>query len=838
MFKRVLSILIIIAIIIILSFSLTTCDDKDGHIFYKTTEVTGYKSLGSTGNLEFSNTQDLIKVCQNDYLQIFYDSKTYNLSVFDRRSGKLYTVNPKEELSQKGNNRLAALNLVYADTQGKTGSVDSYTQSVELNQVEVITDDNSITFNYSIGDLTVGLEVTPSIISNKRFEDLLEKADASQKRTLKRRYGYVKDYDSWSRRKIANPNAIAELVAIFNDLGYTDKDLEIDNSENNVSTTVEEKIFFKVPLTFTLDTDSVVASVDLSKVEYPKSKPLVNIEFLQFFGAAKANESGYFLLPDGSGAIMPFNTVESGAQHYEAAIYGDDNALRRKVSSSQKQDAILPVFGAKYSDGGFLAVIEDGDALADVFAYNSGSTDEYNKVYSRINFLKTESVSLGNQASSDNFNYYNFQEENYNGKYSIRYIFLEKDKNDYSFMAQSYRNYLITTNQLETKKISEDSPLVLETVGGILTDKSFLGFNYKGITALTEYGDNIKMAETLTSGGVKNLKIRLTAYNGDGLQNSLLNNIKLIGELGGEKGLQNLVSKSKKLKFDVYPDFKYLTFSQSDGIVAKTGYAIKSMDSKAVSYEIINKATLEKNQQISDNLYYLTAIGKLDEINNETKKHLAEFKFKGASIADMAKSVSSDFTPSQAYDRQSASNYTSNIIRDLTSEYDLMLNSPNARNINYALLVTEAPLWSSQYSFTEDVPFYSMVYHGSVNYTGQSINFSSDSKTEFLRTVEYGALLKYTLVYRNHEIIKNSDYNWIYSANFNDNKESLIENYKSIDKLYSKVSNAQLTKHQKLAESVYLTEYSNGVKTIVNYSNSEHNCEYGKILPKDFIIID
>ncbi len=833
MFKRVLSLFTIV----ILLFSLTACGGKDSYVFHKTLEVSGYKPAGSVGNLEFNNAQKLTKVCENDYLQIFYDAKTYNLSVFDRRSGRLYSVNPRDELAQKGNTHLAALNMVYADTQGKTGSVDSYTQSVELSQVEVTYTDNSITFNYSIGDRTVGLEVTPSIISNERFEALLEKADSSQKRTLKRRYGYVKDYDSWSRRKITNPNAIAELVAIFNDLGYTAKDLEIDNAENNVSVKEDEKIFFKVPLTFTLDGDSLVASIDLSKVEYPKSKPLVYIEFLQYFGAAKANENGYFLLPDGSGAIMPFDTVESGAQHYEAVVYGEDMALRQKVSAANKQTALLPVFGANYSDGGFLAVIEDGDALADIFAYNSGSTDEYNKVYSRVNFLKTESVALGNQKGSDTFNYYNFQEENYNGKYSVRYIFLEKNKNDYGFMAQSYRNYLITTNQLKEKEIDKDSPFVLETIGGILTDKSFAGFKYKGITALTEYGDNVKMVEALASGGVKNIKIRLTAYNGDGLQNLLLNKIKIIGELGGKKGLKNLVSKSNEMNFTVYPDFEYLTFSQSNGIITKNGYAIKSMDSKAVSREVINQATLEKNQQISDNLYYLTAIGKLEKINNQTKKHLANFGFKGASIADMAKSVSSDFTPNASYDRQSASNYTSDMIKGLSSEYALMLNSANAKNINYASIVTEAPLWSSQYSFTEGVPFYSMVYHGCVNYTGQSINLSSDSKTEFLRSVEYGALPKYTLVYRNQEKIKNSDYTWLYSADFSQNKEALIENYKSIDKLYSKVSKAQITKHQKLAESVYLTEYSNAVKTVVNYSDAEYTCQYGKISPKDFIII-
>lgn len=833
MFKRVLSVFIIITVLL----SLAGCGKGDGHIFVKTDAISGYKPISSEGSLTAENIDGLEFVCENSFLALYYDKETYNVKVFDKRSGKSYWVNPEGEPKEKDNTKLAALNLIYADTQGKTGSVNSYTQSVKLDQAQVKVSKNSVTFDYSIGDRTVGLEVTPSIISNERFEALLDKADASQQKILKRRYGYVKDYDSWSRRKLTNPNAIAELVAIFEDIGYTEKDLQIDNSENGVANTGDEKIFFRVPLTFTLDGDSVIASIDLTKVEYPESNPLVYIEFLQFFGAATADKEGYFLLPDGSGAIMPFASVESGAQNYEASVYGWDKALRQKVLSAEKQDILMPVFGASYGDGGFLAVIEDGDALADIFAYNSGATDNYNKVFSRVNFLKTESVALGDQKGSDNFNYFNFQDKSYNGSYSVRYIFLEKEKCDYSAMASSYRNYLTSTGQLEAKKADEQSPFILETVGGILTDKSFLGIKYKGITPLTEYSDNAAMVEALSQKGVKNIKLKLTAFSGDGLQNLLLNKIKLIGNLGGKKDLKALIEESKKQGFGIYPDFEYLTFSQSDGIITKNSYAIRSMDSKAVSCEVINQATLEKNQQISDNLYYLTAISKLDGINQKVKKYLNKYGFSGLSIADMAGNVSSDYTKSASFDRQSALNYTSGIVKGLASDYELILNGANARNINLASVVTEAPLWSSQYNFAEGVPFYSMVYHGLVGYTGESINLCSDSTTEFLRSIEYGASLKYTLIYRNGEKIKNSDYTGLYSADFEENADLIAQNYKAVNELYSKIGKAQMVSHKKLAESVYCTEYSGGIKTIVNYSNAQYASEYGKVPAKDYIII-
>ena len=833
MFKKVLSVFIIIAFIL----SLAGCGGKKGQVFHKTDAVNGYKPATAEGSLNFKNKKQLKKVCENEFLQLFYDEQTYNVTVFDRRSGKSYSVNPQNEEVSKGNTRLSALNLIYADTQGKTGSADSYTQSVEKGQVEVSTTQNSITFDYGIGDRSVGLEVTPSIISNERFEKLLEKADSSQERILKRRYGYVKDYDSWSRRKLTNPTAITELVELFDALGYTKEDLQIDNSENGVANTENEKLFFKVPLTFTLDGDSVVASIDLSKVEYPESNPLVYIEFLQFFGAVTADSKGYFLLPDGSGAIMPFKSVESGARNYEASVYGHDLALRYQPKSAESQDVLMPVFGANYTDGGFLAVIEDGDALADIFAYNSGSTDAYNKVYSRVNFLKTESVALGDQKGADNFNYFNFQEKSYNGNYSVRYIFLSQNACDYNAMAASYRNYLTSTGLFKAKTVEKQSPFLLETVGGILTDKSLLGFKYKGITALTEYADNIQMVNFLRNNGVGNVKLKLTAFSGEGLQNLLPDNINTIGELGGRSGLKKLISDANDKKYGVYPDFEYLTFSQSDGIITKNNYAVKSMDSKAVKIEVINNATLEKNQQITDNLYYLTAIGELDEINGNVKEYLSKHNFKGLSIADMANTVSSDYTPSAAYDRQSALNLTSGIIKGMAKDYDLILSAANVRNANSASVISEAPLWSSQYSFTEGVPFYSMVYHGLVDYTGEALNTASDTTTEFLRCIEYGASIKYTLIYRNQSKVKNSDYTWLYSADFEQNKKSAAEYYAAVNELHLKVASAQIVKHEKLADAVYLTEYSNGVKTIVNYSSNEYNCKYGRVQSKDYIII-
>ena len=831
MLKRILSVLLIC----ILALTVCGCGGEDGFLSLIGNAVEGYSAVGATGTLTLAD-ETLKCASENEYIALYYNEETYVVTIFDKRTGKSYTTAPSEEAPSSMNTRLAALNLIYSNSQGKNGSIDSYTKSVLLNQVEVKKEKNSVTFNYSIGDVSAGLEVTPSMISNERFEKLLDKATPAQQKALKRRYSYIKDYDNWSRRKIASPKAIADFVALFEELGYTAEDLAIDNKENNVSAMVEEKIAFFVPLKFTLDKDSVVVSIDMSKVTYPKSNPLIMIEFLQFFGAvSNEEETGYFLLPDGSGAIMPFKTVENGAVHYEAEVYGPDNALRQKATVSPKQAALMPVFGASYIDGGFLSVIEDGESLANIYAYNKGSTDNYNKVYSTLKFLKTESVSLGEQKADDNFNYYNFQKENYKGNYTVRYIFLENGKQDYSGMANAYRSYLKSTNALSTEKRDGNSPFVLETVGGILADKQFLGFQYKGITALTSYDDNVKMADELASLGINNINLRLTAFSGDGMQNTVPTSFKFISELGGKSAFKKLVATAKEKGYNLYPDFEYLTFSANSGVGAKNKYAISSMDYKSASIEVYNKATIEKNIQISDNLYYLMKIAKLPHVNESVRKFLDKYGIKSLSIADMAGGVSSDFSDKNSYDRQSATNLSVDLIGQL-KDYSLMLNAANVRTAKMADIIVEAPLWSSLYEFTTGVPFYSMVYHGSVNYTGKSINLSADAKTEFLRTIEYGAGLKYTLVYQNAAAVKKSDYTELYSAEFEDSKDLAAANYKAVNELYKKTSSAEIIAHKSLTDSVFVTEYSNGVLTVVNYGDVDYQSEYGTVKAKDYIV--
>lgn len=59
---------------------------------------------------------------------------------------------------------------------------------------------------------------------------------------------------------------------------------------------------FTVPVLYTLDSFGLTASVLTSEIKESEKNKITEISLLPYFGAASVNDSGYFLVPDGSGA--------------------------------------------------------------------------------------------------------------------------------------------------------------------------------------------------------------------------------------------------------------------------------------------------------------------------------------------------------------------------------------------------------------------------------------------------------------------------------------------------------------------------------------------------------
>ena len=99
-------------------------------------------------------------VAENDSLKLYADTATGNVAVYDKRDGSITYSNPlnadEDEKANKNNkNYLKSQMMVYYYNQDvKSGTLDTYTQCVQKNQLAVESIENGVRFLYTVGSTT------------------------------------------------------------------------------------------------------------------------------------------------------------------------------------------------------------------------------------------------------------------------------------------------------------------------------------------------------------------------------------------------------------------------------------------------------------------------------------------------------------------------------------------------------------------------------------------------------------------------------------------------------------------------------------------------------------
>ena len=143
--------------------------------------------------------------------------------------------------------------------------------------------------------------------------------------------------------------------------------------------------------------------------------------------------------------------------------------------------------------------------------------------------------------------------------------------------------------------------------------------------------------------------------------------------------------------------------------------------------------------------------------------------------------------------------------------------------------VYDTPTESSGFfALDMDIPFYQMVFKGSVGLSGGAINLAQDPKMEFLKTIATGSSLGYTLcgsaqrdvILGNHSAVGSSIYTGL--------SEQIAEYVTLAQPLLDKVRSASIISYEKNG-NVSRTEFDNGVVLYVNYGLTAEQTELGKL---------
>ncbi len=599
---------------------------------------------------------------------------------------------------------------------------------------------------------------------------------------------------------------------------------------------------------------------------------LNSIQILPYMGAGAysdkdtstfVNNEGYTFFPDGSGSLFDFAKVTDIGKEtaIKGKVYGQDYAYHT-ITGTHQEIIRYPVFGVVRSEdaemiaynkaldkkqaeldaifealgeeeqekmgdkpedaaeyvakpatksmntSGYLAIVEEGDALMEISTYHAVLADEYNTmqmtVYPRPQdtYSIADAVSVGEAGAEWTV----VSSRKYTGNYKIKYVLLTENANEeqydcsYVGMAKAYRDYLEGTGvltKLTSEDVKEDIPLYIETFGALYTTERILSIPVQVMTPLTTFDDIVTMRDELAAEGIENINFIMTGYTKGGLSTPQVPyNLKWENAVSEDYNFKELVADAKDKDYGVYPDFDF-AYSQSNGLfdgLTLSKHSVKTIDDR---YTTRREYSATKQTYVS---YFDIAVSPAyySHFYEKLTENYLDYEPLGISVSTLGSALNSDFDEDEPYNREDSKAFTIKAMQYLDENYSKVLTSGgNAFTWKYVDYITDVALDSSRFSQAyASVPFLGMVLHGYVEIAGTPLNMEGNIDYAILKAIESGASLNFILSYQNTNNLKNYEnlskyYSVMYDIWFDD----VVDIYSEVNSALAGVQTSTIIWH-------------------------------------------
>mgnify|MGYP000943469388 CR=1 FL=1 len=631
-------------------------------------------------------------------------------------------------------------------------------------------------------------------------------------------------------------NKVEKIIAAT---GYTADQKLKDEKFFTDTQKIDLPQLIKVVVSYTIDHGELVVSIDKSKIKYTNEEIPIEITLMEYFFSAGTEEEGYMLVPDGSGSVINLNNGKSRNPIYKTQIYGMDSSTQPILQTENSIPAPIPVYGLKLKESALFAYIEDGDALASIYADVSGRIDQLNRVYPvfKLREQNNELVFLDYTSAGGGTVYANrIQAGELSGKLSIRYSILNDKEHGYSAMAELLRNRLVKQGYLKEKN-NNDVPLLIDIIGAVNVVKPVFGIPQEKVVRLTSYNQAKQIAEYFKSQKADTLAVKYVGGFKGGIKHSAPDRLKAEPCLGSSKQMKDVFDWFVNNKINLYMDAAF-TYVPNDGL-------FDSFHASEDSVRLLNNKRGRIFEVDMPTFYYASypkyAIkpslvpSYMDSFSDSLKKYEL-----GLSVRDMGNRILSDFSVSKPIFRdQSQKYYMQAMETAVKNGTDLLMNGANMYALPYTQYISRMPSQGNRFAITDrSVPFYQMVVHGYCDYVYSPINLSDDYRYNVLKAIETGSGISGALYYDASVHLKETPYSQYFASDFERHKETVIQAYHEVKNALKSVYGSKITGHRQLAPDIFITEYENGKAIIVNYSHTEYAQGGIRVSAMDYLLVE
>ena len=811
----------------------------------------------------------VVTVAQEGSRTLKLDTETMVLTLTDDATGKTWS----SAMEGAAADNLAAGALLQVTFRGEDNvetTWNTYQNCVAFQDYKMFRIDNGVRIEMDVneGDSKVYLEYMPERFPADRFENFFLPAldqllaDGTLDEKAYNRYRSILT-DNYKKNPLAGENSYDKafggtspaisardaLITLTGLVGYTREMLIEDCAVFGSTPTFHEPAQFNLAVELTLDGGDLIARIPADEITsgnpFYKMQRIALLPNLVAQPAAAEND-GYFLTPDGSGALMRFNTFVGSMAKYDRPYMDNDYYADYYFQSEYAEELRMPVFGVingvEPSTHGMLAIIEEGSDTANLHitlgsTSGTGKKATYtgtNAAYVSVDTLEHAKVRINGAYESSSPTYVS-DSGHINVDFTVRYKPYTSEVT-YFDMAMDYRDYLSAQSGVEVTA-PEGPAAYVEVLGAVTLIDRFAGVPYDNITSMSTYADVQTIIEALPEGSVVQYD---GAFNG-GIISELNDGARLVKENGKKEDLQSLLDAAEKKNTKLYWQVNLSRVYVNGRSYVPYFHALRDFSNQAAEIYLYTPDTARFNGRYDPIRAYTRLSPRyLPDVADKFLAGLEEQGLKlNLAIGDLGHDVFADYRYNNVINTVEANVIVEDTLAKLNAVSTLTLNDPAAVLAPMADYVVNVSRVSSDYaSFAATIPFRQLALRGLTQVVGRDVNHNSRSLDYYLlQAAELGMGVKYTVSAKNPDILKSSHFESLYAADWNEWKDEIILAAEKCQELSALIGGQQIANHVMLQENVFHTTYENGVQVITNYTAMPYESASGVVEAGTYLLI-
>lgn len=603
-----------------------------------------------------------------------------------------------------------------------------------------------------------------------------------------------------------------------------------------------DEVSISIPVCFELVDNGLKVYVELERIGENADATgfrTFSIQLVPYLCSVNNSSDNYLFVPSGSGALMYSDERGTGeGREFRGRVYGDDAIEGKQEKYTNETQIRIPAFSATENGNTLCAVIDEGAELCNIIARAGNADVGYSNIFAefQIRGLNETVQDYGGATGKGTYKYYAY-DRIADGRVSILFTPVSSDKPGYVSLANIYKNYI--ENKYGLLKESEDNIVSLILNGGIQINKHIFGIPYKTVEALTTFNQSVEIIKDISEKTkVNNIDVQLIGYGVNGLQIGMLGGgFEFSKSLGSANDLKNFKIYCDENEINLYFDYDLIFFNKSgNGFSPSKNNAstANGFPAKVYSFSPATSDILKDNKAAS-----VLSRDKISEAVDKAISSCKKMGFNAISISSLTNTVYSDFSNEKYTNgRYMADDITKQINKIKTNSLMVASNSANDYAATLSNFIFNTPTYSAKYSSLDvDVPFYQIVYKGIIPFSTESINLADNRDEQYLKTIECGGSLQFTLIseytteyasYLNKDI-----HNSVYTNNSEQIKKMVLQAKEFLDTIKGK----EIVNHLIINNNVRKTVFENNVTVYVNYGNEVYSDGSISVEPTSFTVV-